>query len=95
MKERPVLRPRESEIRCAICHGGDDLTACHRCGALTHFECYQELKRCPTLGCVKPPAEPIFEPHSPAEPFFDEHPWGAWLIAAFIFTAMVMRLLTH
>jgi hypothetical protein len=55
--EGPVVHLSESEParRCALCHGeldGETARAdCSRCGTVLHEACWNELGRCPVLGC--------------------------------------------
>lgn len=52
MRVKP--QPRDSkELRCAFCHGkADKVIPCTGCGTLLHQDCFEETKRCPTLGCT-------------------------------------------
>jgi hypothetical protein len=55
------VRSRPSPARCAVCHDTDDgqLSKCHRCGVLLHFECFPG--KCPTIGCIEgPPPSSIY-----------------------------------
>ncbi len=49
------LREREGEGVCVYCHDriGDMGRTCAGCGALVHFECWEELRRCPSIGCTE------------------------------------------
>ena len=42
-------------VRCSYCHGdlapADESAPCERCGTVLHVGCWQELGRCPVLGC--------------------------------------------
>jgi hypothetical protein len=45
------------KARCAYCHAdvsGDepDLVACELCATVLHASCWDELERCPVLGCA-------------------------------------------
>ena len=46
---------REQPLRCAICHGEQDvqmkLLNCSACSATHHLDCINEFAKCPTLGC--------------------------------------------
>lgn len=48
-----VVRPRESNVRCVLCHAPEagDLVACERCAARFHADCRGPAP-CPTLGCA-------------------------------------------
>ena len=51
-----VVRPRESALRCAYCHGAaldalPEAARCPGCQALLHDDCWGLARRCPTLGC--------------------------------------------
>jgi hypothetical protein len=54
--ERRAFKDAEGKARCAYCHdevSGEepDLTACVGCKTVLHDGCWQDLGRCPTLGC--------------------------------------------
>ena len=45
-----------TELRCSYCHGdlaaaADENAPCERCGTVLHAGCWEELGRCPVLGC--------------------------------------------
>ncbi|MEZ0229225.1 MAG: RING finger protein [Planctomycetota bacterium] len=55
--ERLALAGSEGKARCAYCHedvtGAEpDLVACEHCHTVLHADCYDELGRCPILGCT-------------------------------------------
>jgi hypothetical protein len=54
--ERRALAGATGDARCAYCHAhvtGEepDLIACALCGTVLHDACWEELRRCPVLGC--------------------------------------------
>jgi len=54
--ERRAYADGAGRTRCAYCHDaiqGEDasLVACERCATVLHDGCWQELGRCPLLGC--------------------------------------------
>jgi hypothetical protein len=54
--ERRALRSRSGHARCAYCHADvtgaePDLVACGLCSTVLHAGCWEELGRCPVLGC--------------------------------------------
>jgi hypothetical protein len=54
--ERLALRGASGGARCSYCHDSitgeePDLVACGRCHTVLHEGCWQELGRCPVLGC--------------------------------------------
>jgi hypothetical protein len=47
-------RVASAHPRCAYCHedlGTDGVEKCGRCGTALHAACWEELGRCPVLGC--------------------------------------------
>jgi hypothetical protein len=52
---------QHAAVRCSYCHGDvtgeePDLAVCRLCHTVIHDGCFQELGRCPLLGCLgKPP----------------------------------------
>jgi hypothetical protein len=47
----------DGQFRCAFCHDSitgqeRDLVACDRCQTVLHDACWNDLGRCPTLGCA-------------------------------------------
>jgi len=55
--ERHAFRSERGAARCAYCHAdvtGDepDLVACEGCATVLHAGCWEELGRCPVLGCA-------------------------------------------
>jgi hypothetical protein len=55
-RELRALKGAHGEARCSYCHDhvtGDesDLVACASCNTVLHDACWQELGRCPVLGC--------------------------------------------
>ena len=43
------VTPRESVVRCAVCHAEDGALVSCICGTRTHVECH--ASGCPTIGC--------------------------------------------
>lgn len=53
-----ILATSKATLRCAYCH--DDIitqtpVSCQRCQTRLHRDCWEEIKRCPTLGCGHSP----------------------------------------
>lgn len=49
----PNLEP-SSGPRCAYCLDSGDLYTCPGCQTRLHKDCREELRRCPTIGCIGP-----------------------------------------
>lgn len=55
-------RRRDSELRCALCHGPILRHAgwtCDACGTQVHTRCADVASRCPTLGCEARVTAPV------------------------------------
>jgi len=51
---RLVMSPRQSSVRCALCHGTFLVGwTCPGCRTKVHDDCRTNIRRCPTLGCTR------------------------------------------